>query len=683
MTTHVLSLQALSNLRNFGIIAHVDAGKTTLAERVLFVSRKLRHPAAAIGAGNTMDTTAIEKDRGISIQAAATSFVWRDRFVNLIDTPGHVDFTAEVERALSALDGAALLLCAVGGVQAQSVTLDRLAARAGVARLVFINKCDRPGADPARVVVELRERLGHYPVLLQIPMGLGDEHRGVIDLIGWRALTFDGADVVEGPVPPEHLEDATAAREALLDAASLFSDALTEALIDGRPAREDDIHDALRRGLRQGGLTPVLLGSAVRNIGVAPLLDAATRYLPDPSERVVDAMDPSGLAVRLVTDPAAPLVARIFKLQATRYGPLAWLRIYQGTLTAGGALTERVSGRRVRAGRLGRLHAGELTRIDGAGPGDIVALFGVDLPSGTTLTGGLDLRLDAGAPPEPVMEVAVTSADRRDDKLAATLAVFAREDASLTVRVDRESGELRLKGMGELHLEVVVERLRRDYDMEVRVSAPSVALRQRPTVGTPFNHLLNKQNGGLGMWARIIGTVSPCGETGESFVFEWAVRGGAIPDIYRAAVERGFREAFAEGAGTGVPVTGVKVRVIDGGIHVQDSSDRAFERAARQAARACLAVCAPVLLEPVMAVVVEAPAEHLGAALGGIARRRGQVKSTDVGALARVEASVPLAELFGYAGALRSATSGTGTFTMRFERYAPTDGAAQRDEVAC
>jgi elongation factor G len=654
-------------IRNIGIIAHVDAGKTTLAERILYATRRVRGPGAARGTGTTMDSSPIESDRGISIHAAATTCRWGGHTLGLIDTPGHVDFAAEVERALSALDGAVLLLCAVAGAQAQTAAVDRYASSRGVPRLAFINKCDRPGADPVAAAASLAP-LGHRPVLLQLPVGLGREFRGVIDLVSRRARLFDEeGGWREAPIPESLRPQADAARAALLEAASEHCDALLEALVEERPVSEDLLHQAIRAGALSGGLTPVLLGSAYYNRGVAALLDAVVRYLPDPTWRSVLAQSEGG-ELRLETRADAPALAQVFKIQVTRFGPLAWLRVHRGALRAGDLLTAWPGGQRVRVGRLGRLHAGELEPLEEARAGEIAALFGADLQAGVTLCHPDHPAWfpDAEAP-EPVVEVAL-GGKLHKDKLGRALAALTREDPSLRARVDPESRELLLAGMGELHLEVVLTRLRQDYKLAVTAGPPRVSLRQAPTRAVPFNHLLRKQNGGVGQYARIIGVLEP----GDGVSFDWAIRGGAIPGTFRGAVQRGFTEELADGAGTGVPVVDARVVILDGDTHIKDSSDQAFERAAREAARAALEEAEAVVLEPLMAVSVEADASHLGAVLGELARRRGRVSGSTVeGDRARVEAEVPLAEMFGYAGALRSVTSGSGAFTMRFARYAP------------
>jgi len=648
-------------IRNLGIIAHVDAGKTTLAERVLFCADRI-HAVRAVGAGATMDSMPEEDRRGISIQAAATTIHWSEHQLNIIDTPGHADFAAEVARSLLAMDGAALLFCGVAGVQARSEALTRALVERGVPRIAFINKMDRPGADARRVLEDAREALGVHGALIQIPLGEGRDLRGVIDLVRWEARYPDGT---RGPVPGDHRAAALAAREALLDAASLVSDDLTEALLEEREVTPALLTAALREGCISGAITPFLAGSAWTGAGVRGLLDAIVELLPSPAERPL----PAGLR----PDPEAPPAALVFKVQADRFGARAWLRVLQGRLRRGDALVRQREGAesRIRVGRLGRLHAGQMSPLEEASCGDIVAVFGSDFAFGDVVRAhGPAIVLPGVALPEPVVEVALRGAG---EKLGDALARLTREDPCLQFYTDPETRELRLRGVGELQLEVVAERLRREFKLEVSLGAPEVCLRQTITRRADFDHLHKKQRGGPGQYARLAGFVEPGAPPlcEQAFDFAWEIRGGAVPARFRTAIEAALRRQLAEGITPGLPVIGARVVITDGATHVNDSSELAFAVAARDALRACFEDAGPVTLEPYVKVVARAPARHHGALLAGLTRRRGAIRAASCeGASALVEAEVPLAEMFGYAGALASATAGAGQFSMAFSRYA-------------
>lgn len=658
--------------RNIGISAHIDAGKTTLAERILFLTDRIRtihEVRGGDGVGATMDTTDIERDRGISVQSAAVTVPWGSHAITVIDTPGHVDFTVEVERALRVLDGAVLLLCAVGGVQAQTRTVDAQMRRYRVPRIAFVNKCDRPGADPAAVVEQMRTVLGLDAGLVQLPWGIGPQLRGVIDLVAMQALRFGGAGgraVEIGPIPVALQAQARAAREALLERLASHDDAILEALIEERPIDAAMLSAALGRQARARTFVPVLVGSAMHDLGVQPLLDAVCAWLPAPS--AVDAEGPDGtVEVRPVVD--APAVALAFKHQRVGQTDWTWLRIYQGCLVARDRVTQVRTGRTHRLGRLARLDAGRVVPVESAGPGEVVAVRSIDCASGDTLTSdGLLVDLAPLTVPEPVVEarLMVRGADKQVSK---TLARFAREDPTLRVFTDPETGEVRLRGMGELHLEVYLTRLNEECRIEATLSAPTVSLRQTIQRSAAFDYTRRKQTGGPGEYARIVGRIEPCA---APFEFEWAVTGGAIPAEYRASVEAGFADTLANGPNDGPPTIGVRVVIEDGRTHPNDSSERAFYLGARDALRGVLMEAGPQILEPVMTVVVEAGTESQGAAIRSLMQRRGQVSGTEVdGMYVRVTAEVPLAEMFGYAGALRSVTAGAGSFTMAFARYAP------------
>ena len=680
---------ATDRLRNIGISAHIDSGKTTLTERILFYTRRIRamhEVRGSDGVGATMDSMDLERERGITIASAATYCRWLDHHVNIIDTPGHVDFTVEVERSLRVLDGAVMVLCAVAGVQSQSYTVDRQMQRYRVPRIAFVNKCDRIGANPLKVRDQLRSRLNLNPVLLQLPLGLEEKHEGMIDLVEMQALRFEGArgeQVVRGPIPAVHLAEAEAAREHLLDAVSMFSDELTEAILD-ETLRTEQIHEAIRQATLARQITPVLLGSAYKDKGVQPLLDAVVRYLPGPADVHYDADDLQGGTTPLTAlDRQAPPVALAFKLEDGRYGQLTYVRVYQGHLKRDDTIVNVRTGSKHRVGRLVRMHADEMEEIRSASAGDIIALFGIDCRSGDTFTDGtLRLAMSPIHVPDPVISLSVEPVDRKSETgLSRALARFAKEDPTFQVRVDPESGETLISGMGELHLEVYIERMRREYGAEVTTSAPQVAYREALSRTAEFDYTHRKQTGGAGQYGRVMGRIEPA--EGAEFEFVDQTKGGAIPKQFIPAVEKGFASMLAEGPMIGFPLTAVRVVVTDGKAHAVDSSEMAFAAAARGAWRATCRRAAPRILEPVMRVVAEGPADHAGSVMSTLMQRRGTiVGSQEEDGAARVEAEVPLAEMFGYATTLRSATQGQASFTMEFARYLPVPTSIAEELVA-
>ena len=675
-------INELAKIRNIGISAHIDSGKTTLTERILFYTKRI-HKISEVkgkdGAGATMDFMELERERGITIQSAATHTTWDEHFINIIDTPGHVDFTIEVERALRVLDGAILVLCGVAGVQSQSLTVDRQMRRYKVPRLAFINKLDRSGANPYRVTQQLREKLAHNAVMMQIPIGVEAKHEGVIDLITMEAVTFGGDQgeaIQRGPIPPELQDEAAVARETMLDAVSMYSDELTEAILEER-VTEELIHEAVRRGTLSRALTPVFMGSAYKNKGVQLLLDAVIRYLPSPLDVENTAVDLSAdeAPIVLPSDPNKPLVALAFKLEEGRYGQLTYTRVYQGKLAKGGNIENSRTNRRHKVGRLVRMHADSMEDIESAGAGDIVALFGIDCASGDTFTDGtIDVAMSSMHVPDPVVSIAIKAKDAKaQDNLAKALGRFVREDPTFRSHVDPESNETVISGMGELHLDVYVERMKREYNVEVQTGAPQVAYRETISQRADYSYVHKKQTGGSGQYAKVAGYIEPLPE-GDGRIWEFSneVRGGAIPTEFMGAVEKGFASALVKGRLIGFPTIGVKVVVNDGQSHAVDSSEMAFISAARGAFRSCYSAARPIILEPVMKLAVEGPAEFQGAALKTIMQRRGTViGTTEEAGFCRVEAEVPLAEMFGYATDLRSQTQGKAEFTMEFARYLP------------
>jgi elongation factor G len=668
-----------TRVRNIGISAHIDSGKTTLTERILFYTQRIHaiHDVKGKdGVGAKMDSMDLERERGITIQSAATHCVWNGTHINIIDTPGHVDFTIEVERALRVLDGAVLVLCAVAGVQSQSLTVDRQMRRYGVPRIAFVNKCDRSGANPLRVKEQLREKLQLNPVLLQLPIGLEDKFEGVVDLVAMQAVRFEGANgerITTGPIPADLVAEAERAREEMLDALSMFSDELTEAILEER-VTEPLVRATIRRATLDLKIAPVMLGSAFKNKAVQLLLDGVAAYLPNPTEVVNRGVDLDRDEAEVVLDGAAdqPLVMLAFKLEDGRYGQLSYLRVYQGTVTRGTEITNTRTGKRHKVGRLVRMHADEMEDIDSASAGDIVAMFGIDCHSGDTFTdGALNVAMTSMFVPEPVISLTVTPKDNKaQTNLSKALRRFTKEDPTFRVGADPETGETIISGMGELHLDVYIERMKREYSAEVTTSPPRVAYRETITRRVEYNYTHKKQTGGSGQYGRVAGFIEPWAD--EPFRFEDSVVGGAVPREFVPAVEKGFRSMLAKGSLIGAPVTGVSVTLNDGASHSVDSSDIAFQEAARGAWRDVYPKAGPQILEPLMKVSVEGPSAYQGGMVGLLMQRRGLVAgSTEGDGFCRVEADVPLAEMFGFSTALRSATQGKAEFTMEFARYAP------------
>jgi len=679
----------LTRVRNIGISAHIDSGKTTLTERILFYTDRIRaiHDVKGKdGVGAKMDSMELERERGITIASAATHCMWDNNHINIIDTPGHVDFTIEVERSLRVLDGAVLVLCAVAGVQSQSITVDRQMRRYNVPRIAFVNKCDRSGANPLRVARELREKLRHNAVLMQIPIGLEAGHEGVVDLVAMKASYFDGENGEKircEEIPANLREEAARRRHDLIDAASMFSDELLEAALEGEPTAEM-IQEAVRRGTLKRELTPVFMGSAYKNKGVQRLLDGVIRYLPNPTEVENEAIDLEKGEMRypLRIDAEEPLVALAFKLEEGRFGQLTYLRVYQGTLTKGNTIYNSRTRKDIRVGRLVRMHADEMEEIQDAGPGDIVALFGVDCASGDTFTSGRRrIAMTSMHVPDAVIHLSLKAKDNKSEaNIAKALSRFTKEDPTFRARVDHESSETIISGMGELHLEVYVERMRREYQAEVEVGAPQVAYREAISRRAEFNYVHKKQTGGSGQYGRVAGYVEPL-ESGD-FEFVNEVKGGAIPTEFISAVEKGFRSMLKKGRLIGFPVTGLKVTINDGAAHSVDSSDNAFQAAARGAFNEVYPHAKPQILEPIMRVSIEGPAEFQGAFVKGIMQRRGIVAgTTESEGFARLDADVPLAEMFGYSTDLRSATQGKAEYTMEFTRYAPAPAEISKELI--
>ena len=667
----------LEKIRNIGISAHIDAGKTTLTERILYYTRRIHamHDVKGKdGVGATMDYMELERERGITITSAATCCTWKGFEINIVDTPGHVDFTIEVERSLRVLDGGVLVLCAVGGVQSQSITVDRQMARYKVPCIAFVNKCDRSGADPLRVVSQLKERLGHNAVALQVPIGLEADFTGVVDLVSMKALYFEGdggQTMREDTIPAYLVSEAKDRREILIDQASLFSDALMEAALSGE-VPEELFREAIREAVLSRKMTPVMFGSAYKNKGVQPLLDAVLHFLPHPGqvENTALDMDKDNEAVVLSSDSAAPMVALAFKLDDGRFGQLSYVRVYQGSLSKGDTIINSRSGVKTRVGRVVRMHADQMEDVGTLNAGDIGALFGIDCVSGDTFTAAsIRYSMTGMHVPAPVISLSIVPEDNKSRiNMSKAISRFTKEDPTFQAHVDQETGETIISGMGELHLDVYVERMRREYQANVVTGPPQVAFRETITKKSEFDYTHKKQTGGAGQYGRVVGYMEPCPDT--EFEFDNQVRGGTIPTQFIPSCEKGFQACMAKGPLLGFPVTGVRVVLNDGNFHSVDSSEIAFIAAARGAFRETYPKTAPAILEPIMKVAVETPIEFQGPVLGSLNQRRGIILGTqDQGVLCVIEAEVPLAEMFGYSTVLRSATQGKAQFTMEFCSY--------------
>ncbi|EST35155.1 elongation factor G [Streptomyces roseochromogenus] len=671
---------AIAAVRNLGILAHVDAGKTTVTERILYATGTT-HKRGEVHDGTTVtDFDPQERDRGITIFAAAVSCSWDGRRINLIDTPGHIDFADEVERSLRVLDGAVAVFDAVAGVEPQSESVWRQADRHGVPRVAFVNKMDRAGADLDRAVESIRQRLHPAPLVVQLPIGAEEAFTGVVDLVRMRALVWaDGAGTaVEGPVPEELRQAAVRRRRALEETVAELHPAALEEFCERETLGAGTLAGALRDLTRTGDGVVVLCGSAYRNRGIEPLLDAVVAYLPSPLDVPAVRGVHDGAEQERAADPETPFAGLVFKVNASSTGRLAYVRLYAGTVEKGDTVWDPGTGRTERVARILRVMADRHVQLDRAVAGDIVALAGVkSARAGSTLCDpGAPLVLEPTQAAEPVVSVAVEARRATDTgRLATALARLSEEDPSLVVRTDPETGQTVLSGMGELHLEVAVEKIRRDGGPEVGVGRPRVAYRETVVEGVTgfvFRHV--KQDGGAGQFAHVVLDVEPLGPEADvtGFEFRSAVVGGRVPQEYVRAVEAGCRDALAEGPLAGHPVTGLRVTLTDGSTHVKDSSDTAFRTAGRLGLRAALRACASALLEPVAEVTVTVPEDAVGSVLGDLAARRGRVGgSATRGGAAVLTATVPLAELFGYATRLRSRTQGRGTFTTRPAGYAP------------
>ena len=671
-------------IRNIGISAHIDSGKTTLTERILFYTGRI-HAIHEVkgkdGVGATMDSMDLERERGITIQSAATHCSWKDtedpngkmHHVNIIDTPGHVDFTIEVERALRVLDGAVLVLCAVAGVQSQSLTVDRQMRRYNVPRLAFVNKCDRQGANPYRVTDQLREKLGHNAVMVTLPIGLEEKHNGIIDLVKMKAYYFDGdngENLRAEEIPAEMAAHVQEYRDLLLDKVSMYSDKLMEEILEER-VQEDTINEAIRAGVNSLKLVPVFCGSAYKNRGVQVLLNGVVKYLPAPPDVRNEAVDLGKNEEKLVipSDATGPLLMLAFKLEDGRYGQLTYLRVYQGTVRKGDTIVNARNGQKLKVGRLVRMHSNEMEDIEDTSAGDIIAIFGVDCYSGDTFHDGtLNVAMSSMHVPAAVIDLTIKPKTQAgQSNMSKALRRFSKEDPTFRVSSDPETGDTIISGMGELHLDVYVERMKREYGCEVLTSPPRVAYRETISQKAEFNYTHKKQTGGSGQYGRVAGWMEP-GEGGYEFIDD--IVGGSIPREFIPSCDKGFKKCLEKGELIGANIVGIKVGINDGQFHAVDSSDIAFQLAAVGGFREAYSKAKPVVLEPIMKVGLEGPAEFHGAMVGTLMQRRGIIiGSQEVDGFSQIEAEVPLAEMFGYSTTLRSATQGKAEFTMEFARY--------------
>jgi len=683
----------ISKVRNIGIAAHIDSGKTTLSERILYYTGKI-HQIIEVrdktGSGPTMDSMELEREKGITIQSAATYAQWGDYHINLIDTPGHIDFTVEVERALRVLDGAVLVLCAVAGVQSQTSTVDRQMRRYSVPRIAFINKVDRSGANPDRVIQQLEEKLSLRPVLITMPIGLEDNFEGIVDLLKMKAVYFDGdnGEIVREEDIPEHLlEEAKMRRLKIVETLADFDDNIAEKFLADEDVTTEEMLPVLREQTIKLRLTPVYVGTAKQNKGIQTMLDGACEFLPSPKDIHHEALDLDNNEekVQLYSDNDKPFVGLVFKLEDGRYGQLTYMRIYQGKIKKGDFIYNVKTKKKIKVPRLVRMHASDMHDIEEAGAGDIVAMFGVDCSSGDTFTDGkVNYSMTSIFVPEPVIEISLSPKEKSGQvNFSKALNRFQKEDPTFQVSRDEESGETLVRGMGELHLDIYIERIKREYNCEVVVGQPKVAYRETITQMAEFDYTHKKQTGGSGQFGRVAGYIEPIpAEDKIDFDFVNKIVGGAIPREYIPGCEKGFQEQLQEGFLIDQPMVNVRVVLNDGAAHSVDSSEMAFKTAAKNALKSVIAKAKPIILEPIMKLETTAPEEFQGVVIGQINQRRGIIVNTNNDAgYVTVEAEVPLKEMFGYSSDLRGMTQGRGEFTMEFLKYAPVPKTIQEEII--
>ena len=673
----------IEKVRNIGISAHIDSGKTTLSERILFYTgkiHKIEEVKGKSGVGATMDFMDLEREKGITIQSAATYTEWEGYNINLIDTPGHVDFTIEVERALRVLDGAVLVLCGVAGVQSQSYTVDRQMRRYNVPRLAFVNKLDRAGASGKRVADQLKDKLRHHTVVTQMQIGFEDRFEGIIDLITMKAFYFDGdngEEIREEEIPAALVDEAKQARKEMITALAEVDSAMEEKFLMEEEPTVEEINAGLRRACLALKCTPVFMGSAYKNKGVQLLLNGVLKYLPNPTEVTNIALDQDKGEEKVIlsSDPKKPFVGLAFKLEDGRYGQLTYMRIYQGSVGKGDFIVNVSAGhKKIKVPRVVRMHAADMVDIDGARAGDIAAFFGVECASGDTFTDGkINYTMTSMHVPEAVISLAVSPKDKGTvANFSKALNRFTKEDPTFRVHRDEESAQTIISGMGELHLEIYIERMKREFACEVIAGKPQVAYRETLGQKGEYNYTHKKQTGGSGQYGKVAGFIEPLpAEHPTGFEFVDEIVGGVIPREFIPACEKGFKEAVKKGPLIGFPIVGVKCVLNDGSSHPVDSSEIAFKTAALMGFREAYMKAKPTILEPIMLVEVQFPEEFQGAVMGQLNQRRGTIVSSEKQeSFVVAQAEVPLNDMFGYSTDLRSATQGKGEFSMEFKKYA-------------